>query len=273
MLAVLEDVKALAVVAARAGRRRLHRMVIPRHIAERLAVEAALHAGEERLRVVSRRVVEVQEEERRRISRELHDSLGQSLTALHVGLTSVQKLDGCPPHVQERIGTLRELALRIDEEVDRLSFELRPLALDDLGLESGLRLLVDEWSAVSHIPVDLHVNGLARRSLPPDVETTVYRIVQEGLTNILKHAQATHVSMIVESRPGELLAIVEDDGIGFDPNVVAHAPGARKPLGIVGMWERAELAGGNIEIESAPGSGTTIYLHVPLAHGAKGAPG
>jgi len=111
-------------------------------------------------------LVSTQEEERRRISRELHDTLGQHLTALHLGLKSVQAQDGCPASMAAGIQQLRELALRIDEEIDRLAFELRPPALDDLGLDAARRLLVKEWSAASRIAVDVHIDRLGHRRLP-----------------------------------------------------------------------------------------------------------
>jgi two-component system CheB/CheR fusion protein len=209
-------------------------------------------------------LVSVQEEERQRLSRELHDSLGQHLTALHLGLKAVQEQDGCSLHQAERLQQLRELALRLDDAVDRLSFELRPPALDDLGLEDALRQLVKEWSATSRIPVDVHTIQLGHWRLPVAIETTIYRIVQEALTNILKHAQATHVSLIVERHTGDVRAIIEDNGRGFDLEGVTNTSGARGPFGLTSMAERAALAGGQLDIETAPGAGTTIYMHVPL---------
>jgi PAS domain S-box-containing protein len=209
-------------------------------------------------------LVSVQEEERQRISRELHDSLGQHLTALHLGLKAVQEQDGCSLHQAERLQQLRELALRLDDAVDRLSFELHPPALDDLGLEDALRQLVKEWSATSRIPVDVHTIQLGHRRLPLAIETTIYRIVQESLTNILKHAQAPHVSLIVERHTGEVRAIIEDNGRGFDLESVTNTSGARRPFGLTSIAERAALAGGQLDIETAPGAGTTIYMHAPL---------
>jgi PAS domain S-box-containing protein len=209
-------------------------------------------------------LVGAQEEERRRISHELHDSLGQHLTALHIGLKSAHDQDGCPPQVADGIDKLRELALTIDAEVDRLSFELRPPALDNLGLQAALRLLVKEWSATSHIPVDQHIGQLDQQRLPATVETTIYRIVQEALTNILKHAGAARVSLIVRRQDGEVLAIVEDNGSGFDVEAGTSVPGTGRQLGIAGMRERAALVGGWLDIETIPGSGTTVFVHIPL---------
>jgi len=209
-------------------------------------------------------LVGAQEEERRRIAHELHDSLGQHLTTLHLGLKAVQAQDGCPDSVAHEIQQLRDLALRIDDQIDRLTFELRPPSLDDLGLQAALRLLVKEWSATGHTPVDVHIGQLDHRRLPPTIETTVYRIVQEALTNILKHSGATRVSLIVKRQNGEVLAIIEDDGRGFDLEAATYAPGTGQQFGIEGMRERVALAGGRLDIETTPGSGTTVYVHIPL---------
>ena len=182
---------------------------------------------------------------------------------MHIGLKSVQDQDGCPHAVAERIDQLRTLALRMDDEVEHLSFELRPLALDDLGLGDALWRHLQEWSVLNNIEVDLHIQRLGHMRLPDFVETTIYRIVQEALTNIIKHAKATRVSLIVERRNG-LLIIIEDNGRGFDLDAMLHAPSADRRLGLMGMRERAELAGGHLDIETESGSGTTIYLHLPL---------
>lgn len=206
-------------------------------------------------------LVSAQEEERRRISHELHDSLGQYLTALDLGLKSIEIQDGCPAPVADEIQHMRQLALQIDAEVERLSFELRPLVLDDLGLADALRRHVQQWSATSGVVVDLHIGGLDHQRLPSFVETTLYRIVQEALTNILKHAGVVRVSLIIERRRDEVMAIVEDNGRGFD---LAAAEAAPRRFGLKSMAERAALAGGRLDIETAPGSGTTIYVHIPL---------
>lgn len=209
-------------------------------------------------------LITAQEDERGRLARELHDSLGQSLTALHFGLKMVQGRANCPPDVAEAIEKLRELALRIDDDLDRLTFDLRPPALDDLGLAEALRLLVKEWSATSHIPVDLHTSHLDHERPPATLETTIYRIVQEALTNVLKHAQATRVSLVVERRGGQVRAIIEDDGRGFDRTAMEERSGAGHRLGLKDMEERAALVNGRLHIETSLGAGTTIYIHIPL---------
>ena len=209
------------------------------------------------------RIVTTQEEERRRIARELHDSLGQYLTAIHIGLKAVQEQNGCPPHIAERIEQLRTMAFRMDEEVELLSYELRPQALDDLGLVDALRRHVQEWSALNNIAVDFHTQGLEHERLPLLLETTIYRIVQEALTNIVKHAEATHVSLIIERR-NAVQVIIEDNGRGFTQETVPRPPRAARRLGLMGMQERAELVGGHLDIETEAGIGTTIYLHLPV---------
>ncbi|MFL5801899.1 MAG: PAS domain S-box protein [Roseiflexaceae bacterium] len=216
-----------------------------------------------------KQLVSAQEEERGRIARELHDSLGQYLTALRVGLEGVQAQDSCSPHMADNLQRLCDLALTLDVAVDRLAFELRPAALDDLGLEQALDMLAREWTATSHIPVDLHTSGFDQRRLPATLETTVYRTVQEALTNVLKHARATHVSLVVEQRPTEVLAIIEDDGQGFNLHTVTQTPGAPRRFGLTGMHERVLLAGGQLDIETAPGAGTVVYLHIPLPPDAR----
>ena len=209
------------------------------------------------------RLVDAQEQERRRIARELHDTLGQHLTALDVGLKTVGDIDGCPASVTGSLDRLRGLAARIGDEVDRLAYELRPQVLDDLGLASAIGHYVDEWSRDTGIATDVHLYGLDDRRLSEALETTVFRVVQEALTNVRRHAAASSANVVVECRGRELLAIVEDRGCGFSPE--RPAPDARRGLGLVGMRERATLVGGIFDIETRPGHGTTIYLRVPLS--------
>lgn len=213
---------------------------------------------------VLNQLIHAQEDERRRIAHDLHDSLGQYLAALALGLKSIQQLEHCPDPVIDSILQLRALTQRMDEEVDRLSFALRPSVLDDFGLQEALNLHVQAWKAESGIAVDLHTRGLEEARLPETVETTLYRIVQEALTNIRKHAAATAVTLIVERRRDEMLAIIEDNGCGFDLETVQHAAAAQRNLGLQGMVERAALCDGRLDIETAPEAGTTIYVHIPL---------
>jgi two-component system sensor histidine kinase UhpB len=218
--------------------------------------------AEQRVRELLGRQVQAIEEERSRISRELHDTLGQHLAALSIELKSIAEQPPGSTPLRQRVVKLQKSVRLIEDELDRLSYELRPLALDDLGLEEALRTHVQNWSGETGVPVELHTHGLRTGRLPPLVETTVYRVAQEALTNVRKHAQASRVGLIVERRAGELRVVVDDDGRGFDSAAV-NSQGGRH-LGLRGMNERALLIGASLEIESVPGRGTTVYLVIPL---------
>ncbi|HEU4328935.1 MAG TPA: PAS domain-containing protein [Roseiflexaceae bacterium] len=242
-------------------RLRLSYEELERRVQERTS---ALVEAQERLQRLVGAVVRAQEDERGRVARELHDTLGQFLTALTLRLSLIQQTPALAPAVREGLADLHRVAAQIDSELDRLTVELRPPALDDLGLEDALHEYTREWSGASGVPVDVLAHGLDGERLPPAVETTVYRIVQEALTNVLKHAQASQVSVILERRDGWLRVIVEDNGRGFDPDMLAGQGRGGRQLGLIGMSERAALAGGELSIESAPGSGTAIFVHIPL---------
>jgi len=204
------------------------------------------------------RVIASQEDERRRIARELHDSTSQNLTSLLVGLRNLQETCG-DPTIAKQAEDLRHVASQTLEEVHELSSRLRPGVLDDLGLTAALERLSHEWQARHKIRLDLLIHiGAAR--LPDEAETALYRIIQESLTNVARHAQARSVSVLVERRGEEVVAVVEDDGRGFDPS---RSPGERR-LGLAGMRERAELLGGRFTVESAPGRGTSIHVRIPV---------
>jgi signal transduction histidine kinase len=205
------------------------------------------------------RVIAAQEEERRRISRELHDSTSQSLTSLMVGLRS---LDGiCDnPQVHLQVKELRDVTEQVLDDVHTLAVQLRPSVLDDLGLAAALERLAQDWSRRYHIQVDVLVH-IGEERLPDSIETALYRIVQEALTNVARHAQARSVSVLVERRTQNVVAVIEDDGLGFDTGLI-HGEGH---LGLAGIRERAELLDGSLTIESNPGSGTSLYIQLPLA--------
>jgi signal transduction histidine kinase len=194
------------------------------------------------------------------VSRDLHDSLGQHLVALTMGLKTVELAAGCPPEVRARILQMQEIARRLDEEIDRLSHALRPLALSDLGLAAALRRHVEEWSRDTGMVADVQITTLGPERFSFIIETTVYRVVQEALTNVAKHARAKRVNLVAERRRNDLRIIVEDDGKGFDVRSVNDA----RRLGLRGMRERAVLVGGELQIESSSGKGTTLFLTVPL---------
>lgn len=203
------------------------------------------------------KVISTQEDERRRIARELHDSTSQNLTSLLVGLRMMET--HCSQCVAQTKATdLREVASKTLEEVHDLSMRLRPQALDDLGLAAALERLIAEWQARHKIPVDVVIQ-LSER-LPGEVETAIYRIAQEALTNVARHAQAHSASILIERHADTVRAIVEDDGVGFD----AHTNHGECHLGLLGMRERAELLGGTLTIESTPEHGTSVFIEIPL---------
>jgi signal transduction histidine kinase len=221
--------------------------------------------AEEAHRQVLRRLVASEETERGRISRELHDRLGQDLTALKLGMQVLAKQRPCPPVVRGRIGKLEGLIDTLMRDIHRLAWELRPAALDDFGLEMALRRYADEWAALSGVPVDFHSQGVTAQRLAPELETTLYRITREALTNVFRHAHARRVSVLLERRADYVSLIVEDDGQGFDGAATLGAPATQGKLGLLGMRERATLAGGSVAIESNPGAGTTVFARLPLA--------
>lgn len=204
------------------------------------------------------RVIAAQEEEHHRISRELHDSTSQSLTSLIVGLRTLESACDIPlvhSHTQE----LRQIVSQVLDDVHTLAIQLRPSILDDLGLSAALERLIQEWQKRHQIQADAVVH-LAGERLPDAIETALYRIIQEALTNVARHAQARSVSVLVERRAQYVVAIIEDDGTGFD----ATQASTNGRLGLAGIRERAELLGGSLTIESAPGSGTSLYVQLPL---------
>ncbi|OGK97338.1 MAG: hypothetical protein A3E31_17190 [Candidatus Rokubacteria bacterium RIFCSPHIGHO2_12_FULL_73_22] len=235
-------------------------------MAERLGhFRDELRRRDEARRRLLEQIITAQEEERRRIARELHDGTGQSLTSLTLGLAAIiesRDLDA----VHERAAELRVLAVRTLDEVHSLARGLRPSILDDLGLVPALERHLKEYEASRGLAVDLHARGLDQR-LPGSVEIAVYRIVQEALTNIAKHADASAVSVLLERRDDSVRIIVEDDGRGFDAHAVLVSRDADRRLGLHGMHERALLLGGSLTIESAPGRGTSVFADIPLGEG------
>lgn len=218
---------------------------------------------EAELSQVLRRTVVDQENERQRIARELHDSLGQYLTIMQLDLDDIARRSASAEHVRTGITRLKELASSVGHEINRLAWEIRPTSLDDLGLQTAVQQFLEEWSERSGLKFDLHLM-LNNRRLSPVVETTLYRVLQEAITNVVKHAEATKVGIILEANESEVRLIVEDNGKGFnweDPNE-ATSPSAR--LGLLGIRERLTLIGGHLEIEAGHGSGTTLIVHAPL---------
>jgi signal transduction histidine kinase len=208
-------------------------------------------------RDVLRRVVEGQELERRRLARELHDETGQALTSILLGLKHVEEAKS-PEEARSQATRLRDQVVETLQKVRRLAVELRPSALDDFGLTPALERLTEAFQEQSGIEVHIQANLDAAR-LPGEVETALYRIVQEALTNVAKHAEATRVSVVVTRRGNSVTAVIEDDGHGF-----GAGGGGGDGLGLVGMKERVGLLGGRLAIESTEGAGTTVVAEVPV---------
>jgi two-component system, chemotaxis family, CheB/CheR fusion protein len=217
-----------------------------------------------------RQLVTAQEEERGRIARELHDQMGQDLTALMLGLKTLRDAapDDSPVHM--RLEQVHALAIKIGREVRTLALHLRPPALDELGLAATLANEAEQWSARALIAVDFQTIGLEEQRLPASIETTLYRVAQEALTNVIKHAQATRVSLIIERRTDAVHMIVEDNGAGFDADAVRHTAHAEHRLGLVGMAERVAHVSGTLAIESTPGRGTEVFVRIPLTDNVHG---
>lgn len=211
-----------------------------------------------------RRIVEAQEAERQRVARELHDETGQALTAIGMGLRAAENtLRVDVDKTALNLRQLEGLVANALNELRRLISDLRPSHLDDLGLVATLRWYLGEVQARSGIQVDFNVVG-ERHTLPIEVKTAIFRIVQEALTNIVRHAHAQHVKVSLTYNHDAVLAEVEDDGIGFD--MLSLERNKRPPFGIIGMRERAALIGGRLEIFSQPGKGTFVQLIVPYNH-------
>jgi signal transduction histidine kinase len=230
-------------------------------LAETFASRAALAVDlSERIASDSlRRVVEAQELERRRLARELHDETGQALTSILLGLKSLEESLG-DTDSRAAAAALRELVVETLQDVRRLAVELRPSALDDFGLVAALERLTTSFSEQTGIEIDFEAS-LADERLPEEVEIALYRIVQESLTNVVKHAHARHVSILLARREGRAVKVViEDDGHGFDV-----AESANGGFGLMGMRERLALLGGRLQIESNGETGTTVAAEVPVA--------
>jgi len=227
-------------------------MRIAQAFANRVAV--AIELSERVGRRAVRALLEGQETERRRLARELHDEAGQALASILLGLKALERDVG-----EEPLAVIRGLVDSALGNVRRLTVELRPPALDDFGLGAALERLGSVVGDQRSFTVDVNV-ALPRGLLPPEHETAIYRIVQEALTNVVKHASAKHVSIVVATSEQAVRAVIEDDGVGFATgHVREHA------LGLVGMRERAQLLGGRLQVESSPGAGTTVVAEIPLS--------
>jgi signal transduction histidine kinase len=216
----------------------------------------AVDLSERVARDALRRVVGAQELERRRLARELHDETGQALTSILLGLKALEDaLEG--EASRSAAAELRELVVSTLRDVRRLAVELRPKVLDDFGLVPALERLVEGFGEQTGLSVDFE-SAPSEERLPAEIETALYRNVQEALTNIVKHARAKRVSILLTRRGDNMSLVIEDDGQGFDPANV-HEDG----IGLLGMRERVALLDGRLQIESTPGEGTTLAVEVP----------
>ncbi len=217
-----------------------------------------IRVGRERLQSLSRRLVDIQEAERRYIARELHDEVGQALTSLMVGMRLIERDAEQPDRVLGGISKLKQMVDEVLENLHRLAVHLRPASLDHLGLIPALQQYIDDLNERGDLSIQFETMGVDMR-VESEVETVLYRIVQEALTNVFKHAQATRVDVLIERREEKLVTIIEDDGVGFDTS----QPVSENHLGLFGIRERLDMFGGMLHLESAPGIGTTLFVEVP----------
>lgn len=211
------------------------------------------------LHALSQRLIQAQEQERLHLSRELHDESGQLIAALLVQLGLLEREAEHDGTVYKRISELKETTNEIQTNLHQLAVDLRPASLDHLGLVTALEQYVNEFSQQYNIQVEFEAVGMQKERLPNDVETAIFRIVQESLTNVILHAEATHVDVVISKRSGHVAATIEDNGVGFKPTT----PTYEDHLGLFGMRERVEMLGGRFTIESSPGAGTTVNIEVP----------
>jgi signal transduction histidine kinase len=224
-------------------------------------------ADAERARLL-RQVVETQEEERRRIALEMHDQFGQQLSALALKLSALRQERGRRRVLGEQLASLETMTRQLDTDLELIISRLRPPALDDLGLVAALTNYVRHWSQHFGINANLHASGLEPGRLTNEIDTALYRITQEALINVAKHARAENVAVLLDGHSGRVSLIVEDDGLGFD---MKQTIGPRSRFGLDGMRERASLLGGTLDIESHPGRGTTVVARIPVPAASEGA--
>lgn len=231
-----------------------------------VAVENAVlfeqvQASTKRMRLLSRRLVEAQESERRSIARDLHDEAGQALVSLRIGLRLLEREAAEGGSVAGRVEELVQRTDAILDGLHRLAADLRPASLEHLGFRAALREYLRPIGGRSGLTVRYKERGFTNERLPLEVESSLYRVVQEAMTNVLRHAGATRVDVLVERRGDQITIMVEDDGVGFEPDRVLRGD----HLGLLGLRERAEALGGTLTVESQPGKGATLVVEVPCA--------
>lgn len=221
---------------------------------------AEVETARENLQALSRRLVEIQEKERRWIARELHDEAGQALASIKVGLRLLEKHADDPQAVRIGVEEMNRITDSVMETLHDLAVDLRPASLEHMGLVPALQQYLESYQKIHPIQVQFESMGIEER-FPLDIETALFRIVQEGLTNIARHAEASQAGVLVQKNSSWIVLTIEDDGKGVD----LHSLSGSSHLGLVGMRERVEMLGGKMDIESVPGAGTTLYIEVPYA--------
>ncbi|NOH12734.1 MAG: HAMP domain-containing protein [Chloroflexi bacterium] len=219
-----------------------------------------LKEKEEARQTLLESLVKAQEGERARLGRELHDSAGQNLTSLLVRLKTIEKQSDTP-NMQQSLHTMQDVVSQTIEEIRQISYRLRPAALDEFGLEAAIDTLVSEMSSGTGVSIKRNLN-LADIQLSSELETVIYRIVQEGLTNVIRHAEATRVDLELVKEASALCLRIDDNGCGFDPNTLVEK--GKHGMGLASIRERAEIVGGRLDVFSAPSEGTTIQVEIPL---------
>jgi two-component system sensor histidine kinase UhpB len=232
------------------------RLVQINDVTERLRVQT-------RLRALSQRLLEVQEEERRSLARDLHDDIGQALTALKIQLESLAQSQSGEGEPRRRVDECVETTRHTLERVRQLSLNLRPLQLDDLGLVAALRSHLDRQAGLGGLAPHFDA-GEAPPQLDPEIETACFRVAQEAITNVLRHARARNLWVRLFTAGDRLALSVRDDGGGFDPDIARRRAHAGGSLGLAGMEERVSIAGGSIELRSRPGQGTVLLATFPI---------
>jgi chemotaxis family two-component system sensor kinase Cph1 len=228
--------------------------------AEIMALKSEVVRLEHALVERGNRALAEREAEHESIARELHDKFGQYLTVMALELAAIGADGATPPPLRDRLQTLRSLTSEAQQEMATLAWLIRPASLQGLDLENACRRLAAEWGDRSSLSFDLHLS-LGARALTPIIETTLYRVLQEALTNVAKHADATRVGIILRASSHEVVLVVEDDGRGF----IWEQDGLPSTaLGLRGIRERLALVSGRLEIETSPARGATLLVSVPL---------
>ncbi len=233
-------------------------------VTERRRLESAREEARRAHADLVHRMLTLQEAERQRIARDIHDDLGQQVTGLRIKLDWLAGALDRHPDLRSATAVVLDAARKVDEHIDFLLKDLRPAGLDELGLAAVLRQTVADWSANFGIPATFRTSGLDAVRLPREVEMQAFRVAQEALNNVHKHAAATSVAVILERKQGRTMLCVQDDGIGVLQSSRSASPGGpRRGLGLLGMRERAALIGGTLDVSSAPGAGTKVTLILP----------